>query len=224
MNMLETLREFFGFRDNTGLMVLFIFVVIMLFYFLGGLSNLRNGKKEDKKNENEKERNKYEEKKELELGRKTNESSEEFMKRIKEVRKKTESDFDEELNLLDKKRKKNIYNLVDEQLNQINLNLEKDIEAEASGKLNSVATTSLGYLTYDIKNEYGEDLYVSTSDFFEENIMKRESYKKLKKKCEELKATIEIKLKDLDSSLSQQISPFAPSRESFEIIIHYDNE
>ena len=122
-----------------------------------------------------------------------------------------------------------IFRLVDEKFNQICLDLEKDIEMDASGKFvsdkmfesPSMPRTSLGWVQYELEDEDGEELRFLTSMLFEKKIVTRESYKKLNKKCQELKSILEIKLKQYDDSLRTHWA--SPGSVTYQIMIHYDD-
>ena len=152
---------------------------------------------------------------------KKDETTEEFSKRIKEIRNKTEQEFIKKVKEEYNMKNKRLFNSINKQLDQINSNLEKEIEKEASGELNSYSA-SLGYLTYDLNNEYGDKLSIPTTEYFEDKIIKIESYKKLINKCQKLNLKLELKSENIGYLDPSNYHSLEPTLENYQIIIHYD--
>ena len=206
------------------LVILIIGVSFLYELFFGNIKSKRETKKQNNvKTISNNEIN--EEKESIEQGKKEDETGEEFIERMKKVRNSTHDDIVDSANEKEEK----IFRLVDKKLDQICLNLEKDIEKDASGRFvpdkifedEQMPSTSLGSVMYDLEDEDGEELSFLTSMLFEKKIVTRESYKKLNKKCQELKSILEIKLKQYDDSLRTHWA--SPGSVTYEIIIHYDD-
>ena len=222
------LISIFGSASPFILLVEFLFVIIGVSALLNWFANYNESKRETKKQNNVKtiSNNEINEEKEsIEQGKKEDETGEEFIERMKKVRNSTHDDIVDSANEKEEK----IFRLVDKKLDQICLNLEKDIEKDASGRFvpdkifedEQMPSTSLGSVMYDLEDEDGEELSFLTSMLFEKKIVTRESYKKLNKKCQELKSILEIKLKQYDDSLRTHWA--SPGSVTYEIIIHYDD-
>ena len=221
--MIDVLRDFFGGLSITTILII-IGIVIFGIYYIFFFKDEPLYKEKSLENNNESEEENKEEKN-IEQGKKENETGEEFIERMKKVRNSTHDDIEDSENEKEEK----IFRLVDEKFNQICLDLEKDIEMDASGKFMSdkvfedpsMSRTSLGWVQYELEDEDGEELRFLTSMLFEKKIVTRESYKKLNKKCQELKSILEIKLKQYDDSLRTHWA--SPGSVTYEIIIHYDD-
>ena len=216
--MIDTVIDFLPY----GLIVLGVISLIGIQWNTHKASKVRKKLDDSEINKSEEQN---EEQKNIQMGKRDDETGEEFIERMKKVRNSTHDDIEDSENEKEEK----IFRLVDEKFNQICLDLEKDIEMDASGKFMSdkvfedpsMSRTSLGWVQYELENEDGEELRFLTSMLFEKKIVTRESYKKLNKKCQELKSILEIKLKQYDDSLRTHWA--SPGSVTYEIIIHYDD-
>ena len=211
--MIDTVIDFLPY----GLIVLGVISLIGIQWNTHKASKVRKKLDDSEINKSEEQN---EEQKNIQMGKRDDETGEEFIERMKKVRNSTHDDIEDSENEKEEK----IFRLVDEKFNQICLDLEKDIEMDASGKFMSdkvfedpsMSRTSLGWVQYELENEDGEELRFLTSMLFEKKIVTRESYKKLNKKCQELKSILEIKLKQYDDSLRTHWA--SPGSVTYEII------
>lgn len=140
-----------------------------------------------------------------------------FNKRISKLREDTKLNFKNTLKKSVESKRIKYFEVVDKQIYEIIDNLQVEIENDANGK------NTFGYpleiFEFELKDENDELLFLPISEFFRDNLKKRESYLNLLNKCENFKMNIEIKPFNIRFLDPQNVHPLESSFENYKIII-----
>ena len=152
----------------------------------------------------------------------SNETDEDFNKRINQLKTQTKLDWREELKKNVSEKRERYFKEVDNQIIKIISELKDEIEKDAKGE--NTFGFPMEKFEFDIIDGNNELLSLPITEHFIDNVIKRDTYKSLENECKKFFMKVKIIPINIGYLDPNNFHPLEPTLENYKILISVENK